>query len=115
MNAPLPASELGATRRLAPAAPQVRLEGVSKVFAGGRGTPVTALDGIDLAMARGSVLGVIGRSGARALGRSGAGKSTLIRLVNGLERRAPVGLSWTTPRSPPCPSAPCAGRGAPSA
>ncbi|MDI7860440.1 methionine ABC transporter ATP-binding protein [Rhizobiaceae bacterium n13] len=37
-----------------------------------------ALDGIDFAVARGSITGIIGRSGA--------GKSTLIRLVNGLER-----------------------------
>ncbi|WP_298956280.1 methionine ABC transporter ATP-binding protein [uncultured Methylobacterium sp.] len=57
----------------------VRLEGVTKTFPARRGaTPFTALDGIDLAVRRGSVLGVIGRSGA--------GKSTLIRLVNGLER-----------------------------
>jgi D-methionine transport system ATP-binding protein len=57
----------------------VRLEGVSKRFAArGGASEVAALDGVDLALAAGSVLGVIGRSGA--------GKSTLIRLVNGLER-----------------------------
>ncbi|HEX2553899.1 MAG TPA: methionine ABC transporter ATP-binding protein [Microvirga sp.] len=93
MNAPLSSSDLAAARRFAPAAPVssadsarglaapaplVRLEGVSKVFAGRTGAPVAALDGVDLAVAPGSVLGVIGRSGA--------GKSTLIRLVNGLER-----------------------------
>lgn len=57
----------------------VRLEGIAKTYPARRGAAaVTALDGIDLAVRRGSVLGVIGRSGA--------GKSTLIRLVNGLER-----------------------------
>ena len=78
MNAPLASADLAAARRLDPVTPMVRLEGVSKVFAGGRGAPVAALDGIDLTVAPGSVLGVIGRSGA--------GKSTLIRLVNGRER-----------------------------
>jgi len=52
----------------------IRLEGVGKRFAGG----AVALDGVDLAVARGEVFGIIGRSGA--------GKSTLIRLLNGLER-----------------------------
>ncbi|KAB0264262.1 methionine ABC transporter ATP-binding protein [Microvirga brassicacearum] len=65
-------------QRLVPAEQIVRLEGVSKTFAGRHGAPVTALEGIDLAVPQGSVLGVIGRSGA--------GKSTLIRLVNGLEK-----------------------------
>ncbi|MCP8937340.1 methionine ABC transporter ATP-binding protein [Alsobacter sp. SYSU M60028] len=57
----------------------VALEGVGKVFAGRRGqSPVAALEDIDLNVADGEILGVIGRSGA--------GKSTLIRLVNGLEQ-----------------------------
>ena len=67
-----------AHQRLVPAEQIVRLEGVSKVFAGRHGSPVTALEDIDLSVPQGSVLGVIGRSGA--------GKSTLIRLVNGLEK-----------------------------
>ena len=57
----------------------IRLEQVGKRFiARGSASAVEALSAIDLAVARGSVLGVIGRSGA--------GKSTLIRLVNGLDR-----------------------------
>ena len=67
-----------AHQRLVPVEQIVRLEGVSKVFAGRHGSPVTALEDIDLSVPQGSVLGVIGRSGA--------GKSTLIRLVNGLEK-----------------------------
>ncbi|NIX78040.1 methionine ABC transporter ATP-binding protein [Microvirga terricola] len=65
-------------RRLVPVEPIVRLEKVSKIFAGRDGSPVTALGEIDLSVQQGSILGIIGRSGA--------GKSTLIRLVNGLEK-----------------------------
>ncbi len=53
--------------------PVARLARVTKRFG-----EVTALADVSLEVARGRVLGVIGRSGA--------GKSTLIRLLNGLER-----------------------------
>jgi D-methionine transport system ATP-binding protein len=57
----------------------IALDNVSKVFRrNADDTPVTALDGVTLSIARGEVYGIIGRSGA--------GKSTLIRLINGLER-----------------------------
>lgn len=57
----------------------IRLEGVRKTWPARKdGAAVTALDGVDLTIARGEIVGVIGRSGA--------GKSTLIRLVNGLEK-----------------------------
>ncbi len=60
----------------APAA--IRFEGVSKLYAARKGlAEVPALEGIDLDVPEGAILGVIGRSGA--------GQSTLIRLVNGLE------------------------------
>lgn len=67
----------------APAAGQtgtmVAFEAVTKRFGGANGQPAfTALDGVDLTVARGAITGIIGRSGA--------GKSTLIRLVNGLEK-----------------------------
>jgi D-methionine transport system ATP-binding protein len=78
MNAPIGYLGDQPLQRLVPAEPIVRLEKISKVFAGRDGQPVTALQEIDLAVPQGSVLGVIGRSGA--------GKSTLIRLVNGLEK-----------------------------
>ena len=54
-----------------PAAIQIR--GLRKVFPNG----VVALDGVDLDVAAGEILGVVGRSGT--------GKSTLIRCVNRLE------------------------------
>src|SRR4051794_29550062 len=79
MNAPLAQYNDDAIRRLVPAEPIIRLDGVAKVFPSRRDSvAVAALDGVDLTVTRGSVLGVIGRSGA--------GKSTLIRLVNGLEK-----------------------------
>ena len=62
----------------AQAAPMVTFEGVIKRFGDGVGA-FTALDGVDLDVGRGEIIGIIGRSGA--------GKSTLIRLVNGLEKR----------------------------
>nr|WP_245223840.1 ATP-binding cassette domain-containing protein [Rhizobium halophytocola] len=56
----------------------VRFDGVSKVFPASSGrSAFIALDGIDYAVPKGAITGIIGRSGA--------GKSTLIRLVNGLE------------------------------
>ncbi len=58
-------------------APMVLFEGISKRF-GDDANAFVALDGIDMAVDRGAITGIIGRSGA--------GKSTLIRLVNGLEK-----------------------------
>jgi D-methionine transport system ATP-binding protein len=51
----------------------LEIEGLRKVFDNG----VVALDGVDLTVRRGEILGVVGRSGA--------GKSTLIRCINRLE------------------------------
>ncbi|MEN3930210.1 methionine ABC transporter ATP-binding protein [Microvirga sp. W0021] len=56
----------------------VQLKDVRKVFASHDGGTHVALDGVNLSVNKGDVLGVIGRSGA--------GKSTLIRLLNGLEK-----------------------------
>ncbi|KRQ03168.1 methionine ABC transporter ATP-binding protein [Bradyrhizobium manausense] len=57
----------------------VRFETVAKTYPAYRGKPgVVALQGIDFSIARGSITGVIGRSGA--------GKSSLVRLINGLEK-----------------------------
>ena len=86
---------MGATtalRRTAPATPHtaspselhpqlnhahVRFVGLGKTYPGQHG-PVAALHGIDLAIQRGEVFGIIGRSGA--------GKSSLIRTINRLEQ-----------------------------
>ncbi|CAI8722665.1 L-methionine/D-methionine ABC transporter ATP binding subunit [Pseudomonas sp. IT-P2] len=55
----------------------VRFVGLGKTYDGKQG-PVAALQGIDLAIQRGEVFGIIGRSGA--------GKSSLIRTINRLEQ-----------------------------
>ncbi|POA20898.1 ABC transporter [Pseudomonas sp. FW300-N1A1] len=55
----------------------VRFIGLGKTYQGQQG-PVAALQGIDLAIQRGEVFGIIGRSGA--------GKSSLIRTINRLEQ-----------------------------
>ena len=57
------------------AIPAVTLAGVSMVFPSPRG-PVTALEGIDLAVPKNRFVSIVGRSGC--------GKSTLLRLVCGL-------------------------------
>lgn len=57
----------------------VRFEQVEKIYPAYRDKPsVQALKDIDCAIPRGSITGVIGRSGA--------GKSSLVRLINGLEK-----------------------------
>ncbi|MGL9617669.1 methionine ABC transporter ATP-binding protein [Bradyrhizobium sp. U531] len=57
----------------------VRFAGISKTYPAYRGKPgVNALQDVDFAIPRGSITGVIGRSGA--------GKSSLVRLINGLEK-----------------------------
>ena len=58
----------------------IRLESVSYIY--GKGTPYEklALDAVDLSFEKGSVTGIIGRTGS--------GKSTLVKLLNGLERPA---------------------------
>jgi D-methionine transport system ATP-binding protein len=62
------------------AGPLIRLAGVTRSFPAStrQGAPVLALDDVDLEVAGGEVLGVVGYSGA--------GKSTLLRLVNALDR-----------------------------
>ena len=55
----------------------MRFIGLGKTYNGQQG-PVAALHGIDLAIQRGEVFGIIGRSGA--------GKSSLIRTINRLEQ-----------------------------
>ena len=61
--------------------PILSLEGVSKAYArnnSGDGEAVAALTGVNLAVPRGTIQGIIGFSGA--------GKTTLLRCINGLEK-----------------------------
>ncbi|MBM3908914.1 MAG: ABC transporter ATP-binding protein [Gemmatimonadetes bacterium] len=52
--------------------------GVRKVFTGGDGGQIVVLDGVDLTVARGEMVAVVGASGA--------GKSTLLQVLGALER-----------------------------
>lgn len=56
----------------------VQLSDIGRVFRRSGGRQVAALQGIDLAVPRGSAFGVVGESGS--------GKTTLIRIVAGLDR-----------------------------
>ena len=55
----------------------LRVGGLSKTYAGGRGESVAALAGVDVEVAQGELLVVVGPSGS--------GKSTLLRCIAGLE------------------------------
>jgi len=57
----------------------IELRNVRKTYEA-RSGPVDVLRGVDLHVARGDKLGIVGRNGA--------GKSTLIRLISGIERQA---------------------------
>jgi len=69
----------------------ITLHGITKNYAT-RSGPHTVLNGIDLTIAQGEKIGI--------LGRNGAGKSTLIRILSGAERpdggsiRRGMSISW---------------------
>ena len=58
--------------------PMLEATGVVKVFQGGDGAEVRVLEGVDLSVARGEMIAIIGASGA--------GKSTLLHVLGALER-----------------------------
>ena len=72
----------GADPGVAMSAPLLTIENVSKVFAG----PVTALDGMTLALCEGDFVSL--------LGPSGCGKSTALRLIAGLSRPTRGRIRW---------------------
>jgi lipoprotein-releasing system ATP-binding protein len=59
-------------------APMLEASGVVKIFHGGDGAEVRVLEGVDLSVARGEMIAIIGASGA--------GKSTLLHVLGALER-----------------------------
>lgn len=56
----------------------IEARGLGKRYVGGDGGVITVLDGVDLAVARGEMVAIIGASGA--------GKSTLLHLLGALDR-----------------------------
>ncbi len=58
--------------------PILEARGVRKVFTGGDGSAIVVLNGVDLQVARGEMVAIVGASGA--------GKSTLLQVLGALER-----------------------------
>ena len=58
--------------------PVLEAVGISKVFRGGDGQPLTILSGLDLSLERGEFIAIVGESGA--------GKSTLLHILGALDR-----------------------------
>lgn len=86
------------TRSPACAPPVLELEGVHKGFDGPAG-PHPVLVGVDLTLAPGEVVGL--------MGRSGSGKTTLLSIIAGLER-ADAGTVSLLAGGPPAPDTPWA-------
>ncbi|MBO0832914.1 MAG: AAA-associated domain-containing protein, partial [Actinobacteria bacterium] len=72
----VPATSRAAAARPIPVAPLISVRGLSKSFSGPGGRPLPVLDDINLDVAEGEFVAL--------LGRSGSGKSTLLRCIAGL-------------------------------
>lgn len=76
--------------------PVLEVRDLKQAFRGPDGQELVVLDGIDLQVARGEIVGL--------LGRSGCGKSTLLRLIAGLQRPTAGTIRYLgTPVTAPAP------------
>jgi lipoprotein-releasing system ATP-binding protein len=75
---PPPVSGDRASRPGAVAEPAITARGVRRVYQGGDGRELVVLEGVDLDVAAGEAVAIVGASGA--------GKSTLLHLLGGLDR-----------------------------
>ncbi len=76
-----------------PAPPAVELRGISKDFGSNR-----ALDGVDLRIGQGEVVGLVGQNGS--------GKSTLVKILSGVHEPEPGGRLFVSGEEVPLPLAP---------
>jgi ribose transport system ATP-binding protein len=84
---------VGETEYQASVPPAVELRGISKDFGSNR-----ALDGVDLRIGQGEVVGLVGQNGS--------GKSTLVKVLSGVHEPEPGGRLFVSGEEVPLPLAP---------
>ena len=96
-----PSASTAAPARPAPPARQpapeslLEVQGVRQTYARGTGSDLLVLDGVDLTLRSGEIVGL--------LGRSGSGKSSLLRIIAGLIAPAGGEVRWRgRPLKGPC-------------